>query len=288
MAIPYLAEPLPVADHEYAIIDRMRFPELPGSWPLIELVSPMLAPQAHLYPWLLPLHELKSGDWRQLMTELAQSKNPHSSPTSCLLLSSASNPLAVRNALVEALQFYDPQRNGHILRYYDPRVLFHLHWMLTPWQLSHRLPAREVPVWTFWLEGEWRTLSFPEKIACQPGELRQLPLEELQYIGQINIVLSMLRVPVKDLDQRQEISKKIRRLLEQSAHCQLPTPEDRITFALHGLQQREDFWLSPKMAAFLILARQTADFYRDETSNWDDARWLDMTEPQSRTAGWNN
>ena len=62
--INYLEQPLQLADHQYAVIDRMRVPELPESWPLIELVSPMLAPQAHLYPWLIPLHELPSVEWR--------------------------------------------------------------------------------------------------------------------------------------------------------------------------------------------------------------------------------
>lgn len=40
------------------------------------------------------------------------------------------------------------------------------------------------------------------------------------------------------------------------------------------------------MQAFLAQAKQTADFYRDETSDWDDSRWLEMTQVQARNTGW--
>lgn len=285
--INYLEYPLQLADHQYAVIDRMRVPELPESWPHIELVSPMLAPQAHLYPWLIPLHELPPGEWRTLMADLSRCADPTLPPTCVLLLSSPRPINIVRNLLVNALFFKDTYQKGHILRYYDPRVLFHLHWMLSPWQLFNHLPAQEIPYWTFWLEGEWHTLSFPARVSCQPGEHTEIPLAQLQRSGQINLTLEKLPRNV-DMAQRHENSRKIDALLVQAMTCGLPTEEDRIAFALHGLVQPERFWMAPKMAVFLAQSRQAPDYYRDVTSNWDEHLWQEMTQMQPHNTGWNN
>lgn len=274
--INYLEHPLQLTKHQYAVIDRMRMPELPESWPHIELVSLMLAPQAHLYPWLIPLHELSPGEWSAFMADLSQCADPASLPKCSLLLSSSCPVQIVRSVLINALFFKDTYKNWHILRYYDPRVLFHLHWMLSPWQLFNQLSAREIPYWTFWLEGQWRTLVFPSRVAYQPGEHTEIPLEQLQRCGQINMALKKLPRNV-DMAQRQEVSRNIDTLLVQAMACGLPTQEDRIAFALHGLVQREEFWTTPKMAAFLAQSRQAPDYYRDATSDWDEHIWLEMT-----------
>lgn len=285
--INYSEHPLRLAEHQYAVIDRMRVPELPEGWPLIELVSPMLAPQAHLYPWLVPLQELKSYEWDAFIAKLRQHNDPFTPPECCLLLSSPRPVQVVRSALVNALYFKDAQQRGHILRYYDPRALFHLHWMLSPWQLFNQLSAQEIPYWSFWLEGEWHTLEFPARVSYQPGDRAEMPLDQLQRSGQINLALQKLPRSA-DMTQRQENSRRIDALLMQADVCGLSIQEDRIAFALHGLSQCEGFWKTPKMAAFLDLARLTPDHYRDETSHWDEHRWLEMTQTQSHNTGWNN
>lgn len=284
--IHYLEQPLQLADHQYAVIDRMRVPELPECWPQIELVSPMLAPQAHLYPWLIPLHELSSAEWRTFMADLSRCADPTSSPKCALLLSSPRPIKIVHNLLVNALFFKDAYQNRHILRYYDPRVLFHLHWMLSPWQLFNQLSAQEIPYWTFWLEGEWHTLAFPARVPYQ-ADHTEIPLAQLQRSGQINLTLEKLPRNV-DMAQRQQSSRKIDALLVQAMTCGLPTQEDRIAFALHGLVQPEGFWRAPKMAAFLVQSQQAPDYYRDVTSDWDKHVWEDMTQMQPNNTGWNN
>lgn len=285
MKIDYATRPLPLSAHQYAVVDRRRVPELPDGWPLIELVSPMLAPQAHLYPWLLPLHELAADEWRMFTEQLAQYPDRDLPPRCSLLLSSPQPPQVVRSALVSALYFQDEHRQGHILRYYDPRVLFHLHWMLTPWQLFSLLSAQDIPHWTFWLDGGWHTLAFPERIAYRPGDTEEMSLQQLQRCGLINQVLATLPHSA-DLPQRRQISRRIAALLEQALGCGLSAEEDRIAFARHGLKLRDEFWAMPKMAAFLAQASQNPDLYRDETNNWDDKRWLDMTQPSNN--GWND
>ncbi|WP_072933776.1 DUF4123 domain-containing protein [Nissabacter archeti] len=277
MTINYLEHHRSLEKHQYAVIDRARLPVLPGNWPYLELVSPMLAPQAHLYPWLIPLHELPTDELNDLMAALSRHAELHSFPVCSLLLSSTLSLHEVRNVLTNALYFKDAKHRGYILRYYDPRVLFHLHWMLSPWQLFTQLPAQEIPYWTFWLEGKWHTLEFPGQLFFRPGEAIDFPLEQLQRCGEINRVFSKLPYST-DMAQRQKTSRRIDALLIQAMQCGLTSQEDRIAFALHGMTQREAFWHAPKMAAFLTQARLIPGFYSDETNGWDERRWQDMTQ----------
>ncbi|MTD29076.1 DUF4123 domain-containing protein [Erwinia sorbitola] len=284
MTIRYRTLHLPLGEHQYAIIDRQRISELPDSWPVTELILPALAPQAHLYPWLVALHDLSSEQWKALMAELTRPDKTRSPEICTLLLSGSGSRQEVSHALIKALYFRDEQQNGHILRFYDPRVLFHLHWMLSPWQLFNQLSARVLPYWTFWLDGGWHTLEFPESIAFTSTENGTIKPSQLQYCGRINQALEKLPYST-DLTERQQISRRLEALLAQAVECKLPTWEDRIAFALHGLVQREGFWHAPKMSAFLQQASQNPDFYRDKTSGWDERRWEEMTGVHPRYTG---
>jgi len=273
----YLPQHLSLGEHQYAVIDRLRVPELPESWPLIELISPMLMPQAHLYPWLLPLHDLPPGEWHSLMKDLAVNTKGYLSPGCVLLLSSSYSVQEVHSALVSALYYQDETGTGSILRYFDPRVLFHLHWMLTPAQIINYLPVKKIPFWTLWLEGQWQSLSFNvEQIVFASGGNTRLPMKQLQRCGQINEVLAQLPTD-KNMSTRQNTSRKIDSLLLQAMECQLPTREDQNAFALHGLRLPDKFWLAPKMKSFLEKARQAPEYYLDETNGWDECFWQDMT-----------
>lgn len=273
----YLPQHLSLGEHQYAVIDRLRVSELPESWPLIELVSPMLMPQAHLYPWLLPLHDMTSGEWQSLMNDLAINAKNFLSPGSVLLLSSPCSVQEVYSALVSAIYYLDETGTGYILRYFDPRVLFHLHWMLTPAQITNYLPVKKIPFWTLWLEDKWQTLDFTAKqTAFVNGDNSRLPMKQLQRCGQINDVLAQLPAE-ENMITRQTVSRKIDFLLVQAIECQLPTREDQNAFALHGLNLPDKFWQSPKMKIFLEKARQAPEYFLDETSNWHERVWLDMT-----------
>lgn len=276
MTIEYITPHRAIGAHQYAVIDRLLVPELPDSWPVIELVLPMLAPQAHLYPWLVPLRELPSQEWDSLMTTLSRHSGSRSPEKCSLLLSSVCSPQQVRSALLNTLYFKDTQQNGHILRFYDPRVLFYLHWKLSSRQLCNLLSIKEIPSWTFWLDGSWHTLEFSEHAAGRPSEEAGMNLHQLAHCGLINQALQQLPA-CADINQRQQTSRRLEMLLMQAMQCELPTENDRIAFAVHGLVQRERFWAAPKMSAFLQQASHCPNLYRDETSGWDENRWRTMT-----------
>lgn len=275
MAIGYVTPHQSLGAHQYAVIDRQIVSDIPESWPVMELILPMLAPQAHLYPWLVPLRELPAGEWEKLMSALSQCSELNPPRMGNLLLTSPCPPQQVRNALIKALYFKDLQLNGHILRFYDPRVLFQLQWMLSPWQLSNVMSIKDITHWTFWLDGNWHTLTGDACPSARPEEMFGIQVEQLAQCGRINQALRQLPI-FTELDKRQQISRQLDALLSQAERCGLATEEDCISFALHGLVRPEAFWVLPKMSAFLQQARQNPHFYRNETSQWDDKRWQEM------------
>jgi len=273
----YLELPLAPGEHDFAIIDRMEHPDINKTWSVLELVSPMLEPQAHLYPWLLPLKEMSAGEWKVLMEELGQADSSRTTPVSGLLLRSEKTSSEIRNQLIRSLYFIDENHQGHILRYYDPRVFFHLCWMLSPWMLAQMLPSHIVSHWTFWLEGQWHTVTLPSVDTAQSDESEILPRQQLRRSGLINEVLGRFP-PHGDVVQREQVSKRIDALLQKAIELGLPTAEDQVSFAFHGFRLRDAFWTSPKFSALLHQARNAPDFFRDETRLWDEERWNMMTQ----------
>ncbi|CAK9886290.1 MAG: hypothetical protein XXXJIFNMEKO3_02718 [Candidatus Erwinia impunctatus] len=205
-------------------------------------------------------------------------------PICSLLISTTLSRDELCSALVGALYFQDKNRKGHILRCYDPRVLFHLSWMLTSRQLISQLSAHQIPDWTFWLDGQWHSLHFPADMISQPAGDIGLPLEQLQRVGLINRVLQKLPYQ-HHMRLRQDTSRKTDNLLIQAAMCGLLSEEDRIIFAYQGVTRGESFWQTPKMAAFLAQVGQSPDCYRDETQQWDEQRWQEMTQGHSWIQG---
>ncbi|MCC8457435.1 DUF4123 domain-containing protein [Photorhabdus aegyptia] len=275
MMTHYLTEPLAFTEHQYALIDRVVVPQLPEVLPVIEVVSPLLAPQAHLYPWLLPLRELSSDVWSRLLNGARLKTEPDSPPLFTLLLKSDLSPEAMKNVLVNALYLKEKQQ-GHILRYYDPRVLFHLHWMMGPWVFSRRIAADNITHWTFWLEGNWHTLAFPEKVRYQQGET-SASFAQIQRIGLINQVLAQLPV-TSDLAQRQTLSRRIEALFDIAmTQWSLTDKQDLTAFALHGVTLNDEFHQAPRMKELLGRCQHVTGYYQRITRSWTDEQWQEMT-----------
>ncbi|MEX9469557.1 DUF4123 domain-containing protein, partial [Escherichia coli] len=167
----------------YAIIDKMSSPELIDQYPTLDIVSVHLQPQAHLYPALLSANTLPAEDWSRFTTEINQ-QGSYTSPPPCQLLIESELPAkALCDELARALLLTDTKQRNWVLRYYDPRVLFHLSWMLTPWQLKMVLKTHAVPSWTYWLENQWHTLHFSDAIHYQKNDPTDLPIDKINRIG---------------------------------------------------------------------------------------------------------
>ncbi|MDR3104215.1 MAG: DUF4123 domain-containing protein [Yokenella regensburgei] len=266
----YLSEHMDFDTHQYAVVDRVLFNQLPEALPAIELVTPLTVSQTHIYPWLIPLREIGGSQWRNLLSDIRLASDPEKMPVICLLLKSELSPDAMKNSLLSMLFMMDEYKRQHILRFYDPRVLFHLHWMLRPWEFRSRFNTREIPVWTFWLEGRWHTLAF-EQYPFFDASTATTPFNQIQHVGLINQVLAGLPLN-PDISARQETSRRIDAILEQ---CPLFTDADKVAFATQGVLYGEEFWKTKKMTELLKEARSEPGYYARLTSGWSDADWQD-------------
>lgn len=271
----YLAEHKPFGEHQFVVFDKASSADVAEQYPSTDIVSEYLKPQAHLYPGLLSLHDLPSGGWVSVMTEIEKQHQEESSTRFNLLLESSLTAVSLRKELANILIITDEDNSNYILRYYDPRVLFHLSWMLTPGQLAILLKAHAIPTWTYMLDNKWYTLSFNENHDLCEGVPTGILWREVNKIGLINKILSKLSVPA-DLSKRIELSKDVYRLINVAEVLNLKDSKDITIFAMHGIMLNCDFWLSHKMRSIFNTAKDNKGYYRRVTSVWSDDDWADI------------
>ncbi|WP_312454052.1 DUF4123 domain-containing protein [Pseudescherichia sp.] len=268
----YRSEPLSLSEHQYLVIDRLTAEELPVRLPLIELVTPLTAPQAHLYPWLLNLNALSVDEWIWLEGQFRLSSKKGEPPLGRLLLTSQRPEHVVRGHLINASFISDEQRKRHMLRWFDPRVLFHLCWMTDARSLADMLYIRDIPDWTYWLNGRWQTLSFeknnaPDEVLPEPHFL----FNQLQHIGLINDVLAVLP-DAEDLAQRKQLSQQILHWAETGGNW-LSNSLDLREFILHGMKYGAHFYESEMIQSLMKKSSKTAGVYYQVTRNWNEKQW---------------
>ncbi|OBY35601.1 hypothetical protein PR729_19035 [Providencia rettgeri] len=64
----------PIHFHSHVIIDRVIYPNLPITWNASPIITEMIAPQAHLYPFLVDLRHLDSEQIPILQKMIIDSK----------------------------------------------------------------------------------------------------------------------------------------------------------------------------------------------------------------------
>lgn len=273
-------EALTLTEHQYLVIDRMRVSNVLDTLPLIELVTPLTTAQAHLYPWLLSLNSLSSAEWDWVESRFRQSYETVQ-PSYFLLLKSDQPEAVVRHHLMSSLFINDQQRQKHILRYYDPRVLFHLSWIMDAWSLSNLLNAHDLTDWTFCINWQWHTLSFSENTVPEPAiQDRNQWFACIQKIGLINDVLARIS-PAEDMLQRQQQSRDIFQLLTVGEGW-LSDPTDLCKFACDGIQYGKDFYYSKFITVLLEDSRNTPGMYRQITRSWDQEKWQLVMEETAK------
>ncbi|MFC0179948.1 hypothetical protein [Thorsellia kenyensis] len=149
-----------------------------------------LAPQMHLYPYLIDTHQLSYQEnervWQMLRSyPLGKEIHPE-----CYFLFDVQKhyPVKLIHDRLHRSLFYPVVRTEMILRFYDPRVI-------VPFSVIADLPhparifCEEVASITYYLDGIWKTQALPKmRTTMLDSALRQaLPL-----IGIINLVLGKL------------------------------------------------------------------------------------------------
>ncbi|MCZ4673732.1 DUF4123 domain-containing protein [Citrobacter sedlakii] len=279
----YRPDPLPLSAHQYLVIDRLSAGVFPDTLPLTELVTPLTAPQAHLYPWLLPLKTLSADNWIWLEEQFRLSTKKAQPPPGFLLLTSHCPEFEVRSHLINMLFISDEQRKRHMLRWFDPRVLFHLCWMTDTRSLADILHIRDITDWTYWLSGRWQTLSFkkdntPDEGLPNPHRL----FNRLQHVGLINDVLAALPDEA-DLLQREHLSQRILHLAETGKDW-FCYSRDLREFILHGMKYGPLFYETEIIQSLVKKSGKTAGVYYQVTRSWNDEQWQDVIHNTAKKA----
>ncbi|MFK3663165.1 DUF4123 domain-containing protein [Scandinavium sp. NPDC088450] len=272
---------LTLTEHQYLVIDRMRVANKLVTLPLIELVTPLTRAQAHLYPWLLSLNSLSSTEW-DWVENLFRQSIVSEQPSGLLLLKSEQPEAVVRHHLTNALFITDPQRQKHILRYYDPRVLFHLSWIMDAWNLSNLLNAHDISDWTFCIDRQWHTLSFSDNSHPEPViQDRHQLFSDIQRIGLINVVLARITSHSVGFSRRQQLSRDIFQLLV-AGETWLTHAADLCEFAYDGIQYGKNFYHSTFIKTLLEDSKNTPGIYCQIARSWDQKKWLLVMEETAK------
>ncbi|ENW0882913.1 MULTISPECIES: type VI secretion system baseplate subunit TssK [Klebsiella] len=224
------------------------------------------------------------GDWSQDASFIPPLLNVQASRWLCTLLIRSERTVSeMRSVLIKAMHFTDENHRRHILRYYDPRVLFHLSWMFTYRQLMELIPVRQSSYWTLWIEGQWHTLvcHSSEVMLTSVEHETVFPAARLKNIGLINRVL--MEIPfITDIAERRNCSQRIEKLLSRGLSLGLTHHNDLIAFACSGLTREPDFWRIPIIQEWLRCAEKTPELFSRMINGLSDIEWQTLLLQQER------
>ncbi len=263
----YLQPSFSLGHHTHVLIDRLRCPQPPDGWPVVPVVSAVLEPQAHLYPWLVALAELTHPQLLELDKTLAEKAT---SPD-MMLLGSQYELATLKLRLADAFIFQpDGGRERYLLRYYDCRVFFQLLRMQPALALQRWSRQTGIDFCSWQDEGGRVTFDCRALIAEQASIPAAQEYHRLLNIGLINQVLQRYGMP-PDLAKRRTLSDETERLIITARdECGLTDPDDLISFALLGLTVHERYWQTQKMSALLKLTAGQPGAFHTELTLMDD------------------
>lgn len=244
--IKLLSRPVERSSHNYAFIDRAFYNQVDNTLPVLEVVTPNIQAQAHLYPYLLILGELDDESWIMLNQRI-ESQITAREPLLCsTFFSSSLQPKALCHALAENLiRKYD---DGHyILRYYDPRVLGQLLWMFSDSEWLRFYQETKTSSWSFCLNGSWHSFDIEPLCMSDSSSTKDNEKDDLLRIGNINKALSSLPKEI-EIGNYILLSKKINNYIKTSEEKYgFVSADDKVSFSIHNVLIGEGFDDTPFM-----------------------------------------
>lgn len=158
-----LEEALQFSQHDYAIIDRAligNIENLANELPLIEMTSPVLEHQAHLYPYLLSIGKVTPRLWQYMCNLVNDSVGNSYFPIFSILYKSSLPPEVFRSRLVNILIFKDDGGKNYSFRFYDPKVFIHMFWIFSLNELAAFSRLTDISVCSFLIGKEWYSVEF--------------------------------------------------------------------------------------------------------------------------------
>lgn len=247
----------------YGVIDPLMVEEVPAGFPANRIAPTWLRGQQDHLPWLVRLEGSKL-ELHELASRIECEITSNSLPCVPLLISTDASEEELLAHLATRLTLRFESRRA-LLRYYDPRVLFHLGWMWSAPELAWLLgPIHRVSHWCF---DRWRVLD-------RPGQGPSAPVVAAKRLGSIGAINEILtnRGAGGESSVLEETSRRIERELLHAEAYGLNDEADRIAFASHSLEFGGGFERHPRVAALLSMESDGGG-YRDRAGLISDTVW---------------
>jgi len=275
MVAPFLNEATQ-RTYPYALINPLQVDE--AEWrdlPSEPVVPQRFKGQAELFPRLVELHRMDELALADLAGRAQRWETECGTPYFCSLLQAQADADTVRDHLAKQMtQYHHARRAYDIVRLYDPRVLWHLNWLLEPAQWESLLGPLQRWAWPVF-DGTWQSREHaPQTNDAQSSRLLFSPpqWDTLLRLGDINETLKRLRRDAPDLPQDAALARRIDALLDRAwtVHS-LAESSDRQLYAEQAVRFHRDIHAHQELRACLALAQTGERTYVGACRHLDEA-----------------
>jgi len=228
---------------------------VPAVMPELKGVMPMLYSVEHPEQQLPAIEAIAARDQQSGLA-----------PRVCALLETDANAEALMEHVSGMIALPRESGGRSVFRFYDPRVIRNLEWVLRGEQLS--LVFGPVQRWRHFSGNGWVAMERP---AVAPAERLSLSTDQWATLRRLHLIeqaLASIRDAGEPVDQ--QTPRKLDALFAKGAHYQL-AGEDLAVFAVQGALVSANFDRHPSVAAALQPGQNSS--YSEITAQWTDENW---------------
>lgn len=259
-----------VADYAIAFIDPFRVDDVPMALLPEPLVPSGFEAEAHLMPQFVHLRRFDSVQRDALLDWLEGPSAGGGAPPVLAFVSSEAEDARVLNHLRRQLIIRLSDDRKYLLRYYDPKVFWHLHWILDEMQRACLFgPLRQ---WVYWHDGQWRMSEKPQAGPMRPVLFDRHQSAQLGRVATINKVLACLDLPTDTVAQL-ALAQRVDADIERAQRKAWDGEMDWVHFARRCHTCHPRFDEHPRVARLLARLAQDDCTFSDAVAATDDMFW---------------
>ncbi len=264
----------------FGLIQDERTAGVPACVQAEALVPPALRKMPGLMPRLVDLSAMPTADKAQALASLNQALLDGGDLWLGLLLQS-DQPADAVAAHLRSRMIVDIAGQGPcFFRFFDPRVLVQLPWMLDPAQLAWL--CGPVQRFVFHLDGEWRSVARPDAEAALRPRLSAEQSFALTQVQALNEVLAGLET--FEPQGRVAVGQAVMGHFRTARDLGLDSAEERKAFARHALEIHPAFHRHERVRACLAAMQPEDDYpYLAAIQDLSDEDWSRVRADMERT-----
>nr|WP_198044537.1 DUF4123 domain-containing protein [Cupriavidus taiwanensis] len=272
-----------LAEYDFALLDPLRFEvEEYRDFPVTAIVPEPLSNQAKYMPVLMRLRELTDEARGRLLKSIDDRLASGDATLSGLLRcgTGAGQLLSHLRKLLIVRHLRSGQ--DYLLRYFDPRVMRHLQWILGAEQRGALLgPAH---AWAWPCAQGWRVLQRQEADSLSYQlRLEDAQWDSLQRLPLVNAALVELEMVAPGLLRDEGLPRTLdEQLVYASQAMGLREEADWVFCSVQAARFHPEIHEHPRLQKLVLRARAEGTGYADACSELTEGDWLSMAEAMIR------